>query len=46
MAGAPVATGESSGLSAGVLAGIAAGATAGAIALGGAAWHVRRRLGR
>jgi hypothetical protein len=44
VAGAPVATGESSGLSAGVLAGIIAGATAGAIALGGAAWHVRRRV--
>ena len=43
VAGAPLATGESSGLSAVVLAGIIAGATAGAIALGGAAWYVRRR---
>ena len=44
VAGAPLATGEPSGPSAGVLAGIAAGATAGAIALGGAAWYVRRRV--
>ena len=43
VAGAPLAAGESSGLSAGLLAGIVAGATAGAIALGGAAWYVRRR---
>lgn len=46
VAGAPLAAGESSGLSAGVLAGIVAGATAGVIALGGAAWYVRRRPAR
>lgn len=43
VAGAPVATGESSGLSTAGLAGILAGATAGAMALGGVAWYARRR---
>ena len=43
VAGAPLATGDSSGLTAGLLAAIAAGAAAGAIALSGAAWYARRR---
>ena len=44
VARAPLATGEPSGLSGGLLAGSIAGATAGAIALGGAAWYIRRRV--
>ncbi|MCH7718399.1 MAG: hypothetical protein IIB21_02915 [Chloroflexi bacterium] len=44
VAGAPLAAGEPSGLSGGLLAGSIAGATAGAIALGGAAWYIRRRV--
>ena len=42
-AGAPLEAGASSGPSAGVLAGIVAAAAMGAVALGGAAWYVRRR---
>lgn len=37
--------GDSSGGHAGVVAGVAAGVAVGAVALGGAAWYARRRLG-
>lgn len=43
MGALPLETAGSSGGSVGVLAAIVAGATTGAIALGGAAWYVRRR---
>lgn len=44
VAGTPLEAGGSSGPGAGVLAGVAAVVTAGAVALGGAAWYVRRSL--
>ncbi|MCH8901610.1 MAG: CHRD domain-containing protein [Chloroflexi bacterium] len=43
VAGAPLQTTASSGGNAGLLAGVIAAVVAGAVALGGAAWYVRRR---
>jgi hypothetical protein len=44
VAGPALQTGGSSRTSAGLLAGIAAAVAAGAVALGGAAWYLRKRL--
>ena len=43
VAGAPLEAPESSGSNAGLLAGLIAAVVAGAVALGGAAWYMRRR---